>query len=123
MTHVEQAHVDAVGKAADLYGRIKTDSTQCGHSANVRMNLHLNGNVLSISQITLDFLILRHPIEHPPTQAEVDMWVDDNHQRWPVYLLEGISAAKDRTKIAKSARQPAIAQPWSQWNSTKAVLL
>jgi hypothetical protein len=70
------------------------------HSAVVRMELHVNGHVLSIGQLGPDFLILDKPADHPPGEAEIAMWVDDHASRWPVYLVDGIAAGRDETRIA-----------------------
>jgi hypothetical protein len=42
-----------------------------GHSANVVMELILNGRSLPIAQMGPDFLLLESPIEYPPALADV----------------------------------------------------
>jgi hypothetical protein len=69
------------------------------HSADVRMELRLNGSVLKISHLGRDYLILAQPIDHPPAQAEIVMSVDGKHSRWMVRLPAGLSAASLRTDI------------------------
>jgi hypothetical protein len=73
---------------------------QNGHSAKVRMTLHLNGHTLSIAQMGPDFVILRQPVEHPPADAEITFVVDEQEERWPVYLPDGIRG--EQTKVAVS---------------------
>ena len=70
-----------------------------GHSADVRMELRLNGHVLPIAQLAPDYLILANPIDHPPAQAEIAMSIDDQRTRWPVFLPAGLSVGQRRTKI------------------------
>lgn len=70
------------------------------HSAVVRMELHVNGHVLSIGQLGPDFVILDDPTDHPAGQAEVTMSVDGHASRWPVYLVDGIAIGQDKTRIA-----------------------
>ena len=70
-----------------------------GYSADVRIHLNVNGYVLPVAQLGPDFLTLRSVTEHPPTKEEIVMSVDGNERRWNVFLPEGISAGKTRTKI------------------------
>jgi hypothetical protein len=70
-----------------------------GHSADVRIQLRLNGHVLSVAQLGPDFLILRKPAEHTPAQAEIAMSVDGEEERWPVYLTDGIQPGQVKTRI------------------------
>jgi len=71
-----------------------------GHSANVRMELHINGDVMSIGQLGPDFIMLDDPADHAPGTAEIAMWVDGQASRWPVYLVDGIAADRDKTRIS-----------------------
>jgi hypothetical protein len=75
-----------------------------GHSAEVRMELRVNGRVLKISQLGPDFLILREPVEYPPSHAEISMSIDGTESHWFVQLPAGISPALERTRIAEAAR-------------------
>jgi hypothetical protein len=72
-----------------------------GHSADVRMELRLNGHVLPIAQLGPDFLVLTAPIDHPPGEAEITLSIDGHESRWPVRLQEGLSAVQRRTRIAR----------------------
>jgi hypothetical protein len=76
------------------------DSKNRGYSADVRMQLTVNENVLTIGQLGPDFIILRNPANHPPTEAEIAMWIDGRERRWNVYLPDGISAGTPQTRIA-----------------------
>ena len=78
-----------------MTGNLKVPS----YSARVRMELRLNGSVLTISHLGPDYLILTEPVDHPPTQAEIAMSVDGNESRWAVQLPAGLSAASRRTSI------------------------
>jgi hypothetical protein len=71
-----------------------------GYSADIRIQLNLNGHKLNVAQLGPDFLTVRDVVEHPPTDAEIVMSIDGEVERWNVYLPEGISPSKSRTKIA-----------------------
>jgi hypothetical protein len=63
------------------------------------MELRLNGHVLPIAQMAPGFLVLRHPFDHPPADAEVYLRIDDSESRWRVHLVEGISAERRKTQV------------------------
>jgi hypothetical protein len=69
------------------------------HSADIRMQLAVNGHTFVIGHLGPEFVILRNPIDHPPAQGEITMSVDGRVRRWRVQLPEGISAHKPRTRI------------------------
>lgn len=71
-----------------------------GYSADVRMQLNVNGFVLAIGQLGPDFIILRDSVDHPPTEAEIVMSIDGEESRWNVELPNGISPERLRTKTA-----------------------
>ena len=71
-----------------------------GHSADVRIELNINGFTLNVAQLGPDFLTVRKPTEHPPALAEIMMSIDGKVRRWTVHLPDGISAGRPRTKIA-----------------------
>jgi hypothetical protein len=70
-----------------------------GHSADVRMQLFVDGHVLSIGQLGLGFMILENPTDHGPMEAEVAMSVDGRESRWTVHLPDGISSTEPHTRI------------------------
>jgi hypothetical protein len=47
-----------------------------------------------------DFVVLKQPFEHPPAAAELFLRIDDSESTWVVYLAEGISSARRKTKLA-----------------------
>jgi hypothetical protein len=71
----------------------------CGYSADVRMELHVNGHIFAIGQLGPDFLILDNPADHPPATAEIALAIDGRVKRWPVQLPDGLSAGKPETRI------------------------
>jgi hypothetical protein len=73
-----------------------------GHSAQVRMELFLDGQVLPIAQFGPDFLILEKPADHSPTNGEILMSIDGHERRWTVYLPDGLVAGQLKTRIAPS---------------------
>jgi hypothetical protein len=64
------------------------------------MELSVNSHVLSIAQLGPDFLILDTPVEHPPSDAEIAIWIDGHERRWHVFLTDGITAGQPTTRIA-----------------------
>ena len=70
-------------------------------SADVRMQLNVNGCVLPIAQLGPDFIILREPAAHPPSEAEVFMSIDGKESRWNVYLPHGIDGQSRTTTKTK----------------------
>jgi hypothetical protein len=75
----------------------------CRYSADVRMQLCVNGHVFKIGQLGPDFIILDNPIDHPPADAEIAMSIDGRQRRWSVHLPEGVSAGQLKTKTAPCA--------------------
>jgi hypothetical protein len=71
-----------------------------GHSAEVKMELWLNGTSLPVGQLGPDFLLLKDAIERPPGKATLVVRVDEGERRWQVALPEGISATSRRVTIA-----------------------
>jgi hypothetical protein len=76
-----------------------------GFSAEVRMELRVHDQVLSIGQLGPDFLILENPADHPPADAEITVWIDGRERRWKVHLPDGIESGKIRTRTSRGAVQ------------------
>lgn len=53
-----------------------------------------------MAQLGPDFLLLKTPIDHPPSDATVVLCVDENERQWQVHLPEGIAAASRRVAIS-----------------------
>ncbi len=75
-------------------------SSQGGYSAQVKMRLLVNGDVLSVAQMGPDFLLVDKPIDHLPCNASLTLRVDQSERRWDVHLPQGISATSKRVPIA-----------------------
>lgn len=78
-----------------------TQSIRHAHSADVHMSLTVNGQTMKIGQMGPRFLLVRKPIDCPPTDGEVFLSIDGHEQRWRVHLPKGISAAEPRIEIGK----------------------
>jgi hypothetical protein len=78
---------------------MKTNSTTSGHSADVRIDLCVNGHILSVAQLGPGYVILKEPCEHPPARGEIALAVDGQERRWHVQLADGITAGKSKTRI------------------------
>ena len=76
------------------------DSKNAGYSADVRIQLNVNGFVLNVAQLGPDFLTVRNATEHPPAEAEIVMSIDGEVSRWNVFLPDGISPDRAHTRIA-----------------------
>src|ERR1041384_5402438 len=70
-----------------------------GHSADVRINLILNGHSIPVAQLGPGFLLLDRPKDHPPGPASIVLRVDQSEERWDVHLPQGISADCKRVAI------------------------
>jgi hypothetical protein len=70
------------------------------HSADVRMELTVNGHILPISELGPGFLVLTAGVNHPPTDAEIMLRIDGHEDRWRVRLDDGISAGRTETRIS-----------------------
>jgi hypothetical protein len=70
------------------------------YSADVRMELSVNGAVFSIGQLGPDYLILDDPTDHPPAEGEITVSIDGRVKRWRVQLPDGIAAGTLETRIA-----------------------
>jgi hypothetical protein len=79
---------------------MKTSSSYGGHSALVRMRLHLNGTSYRIAHMGPDFLLIESPTDQPPARATIEMQVDDSQRVWEVELPHGIKADNERVAIA-----------------------
>jgi hypothetical protein len=75
--------------------------TRRSHSADVRMELRINGHILPISQLGPDFLILTASADHPPTDAEILLSIDGHEDRWMVRLDHGIAFGRHETRISQ----------------------
>jgi hypothetical protein len=69
-------------------------------SADVQMQLNLNGHILSIGQLGPDFIMLDDPVDHPPADAEIRIAIDGREKRWRVHLIDGIAAGTRKTRTA-----------------------
>ena len=70
-----------------------------GHSAQVNIQLLIDGSIVPVSQLGPDFLFLGAPFEHPPGKACLVLQVDQSERRWDICLPNGISAAANRVII------------------------
>lgn len=61
-----------------------------GNSADVHIHLVLNHRSLPVARLGPDFLILHEPSEHPVSDAEMCLIVDDQEDRWAIRLPQGI---------------------------------
>jgi hypothetical protein len=74
-------------------------TTGGGHSADVRIDLAVNGHVFSVAKLGPDFLVVRNPVAHPPSEAEITLSIDGHEQRWRVELIDGILAGGGDTRF------------------------
>ena len=77
----------------------KSPNFEC-HSADVRLELRLNGHILSISQLCPDFFVFANPINYPPTEAEIGMSIAGHESGWRVRPIKGLSTERRKSRIA-----------------------
>jgi hypothetical protein len=76
-----------------------THKNHQGYSADVRMQLNVNGHAFVVGHLGPGFVILDNPTDHPPALAQMTLSIDGHVERWQVQLPEGISADRCRTPI------------------------
>ncbi|HUY35658.1 MAG TPA: hypothetical protein VMV69_23140 [Pirellulales bacterium] len=67
-----------------------------GYSAEVRLELVIDGRSLDVEQVGPRSCLLAEPIDHPPGEAEVVMHVDGQRRTWRVAIPQGISRISKR---------------------------
>lgn len=72
-----------------------------GHSAKVRLSLHVADRIIPLSHVGPDSCVSRQPIDLPPQAAELVVDIDANRHTHRVFLPEGMSAASPTTTIRK----------------------
>jgi len=65
-------------------------SETTGHSAKVEIRLRVQGMVLNVAQVREESLILRDQCELPPCYGLIEIVVDGDLDRYPIYLHAGI---------------------------------
>ena len=71
-----------------------------GHSADVKMELILNGHTLPVAQLGPDFLVLDRPVDYPAGSGDILMIVDGEAERWTVRLPDGIQTTRRKVAIS-----------------------
>ncbi len=74
-------------------------SVRSTHSADVRIELTVNGQVFSVASLGPNFAVLRNPVAHPPGEAELMLSIDGHEERWRVELIDGILAGGEDTRF------------------------
>jgi hypothetical protein len=75
-------------------------SSYCGHSADVRITLLLDGHSVPVAQLGPGFLILDAPGNHPPGEGRLVLRVDQSERTWSVRLPNGICSGSKRVAIS-----------------------
>jgi hypothetical protein len=75
-------------------------SNNGGHSAQVKIQLLIDGGSVPVAQMGPDFLFIDAPFDHPPSEASLILRVDQSERRWDVCLPIGMSASSNRVSIA-----------------------
>lgn len=73
-----------------------------GHSAHVQIILHVGQHAVPVSHMGPDFLILKETFSTPATEGIIVLAIDDQAERIPVRLPQGISADTRRVVIAEA---------------------
>jgi hypothetical protein len=77
-------------------------SSSNGYSANVRLTLVVDGRSFKLAQTGPDFVILREPMDLPPSEAEIVTDIDGQVERWRVHLPEGAHSDKLQVRAVDS---------------------
>ena len=72
-----------------------------GHSAQVKIQLLIDGGAIPVAQLGPDFLLLDAPFDYPPGNARLFLQVDQSERRWEVCLPNGISASSSRVCVVR----------------------
>jgi hypothetical protein len=80
-----------------------TEQNYGAHSAEVEMQLFINGTPISITHMGPDFLLVECAEDYPPCEATIFLKVDRSERRWKVRLPNGISAKSRRVAVALAA--------------------
>lgn len=72
-------------------------------SSEVDIQMIVDEQVLSVSQIGPEQLTLEFPVSLPPCEADVVLTVDGQASRWTVRLPEGASAESRQVKTEQLA--------------------
>src|SRR6266487_1426894 len=80
-----------------------SNSSQGGHSAEVKMRLLLRGRSFGVVQLGADFLFLDVATDQAPGEGSLVLRVDRSVRRWRVRLPDGISAGSKRVTITTAA--------------------
>lgn len=73
-----------------------------GHSALVQITLHVGQHAVPVSHMGPDFLLLKETLSSSATEGTVVLTIDDQVQRIPVLLPQGIRAGIRRVMIAEA---------------------
>ena len=72
---------------------------QSAYSAEVQLDLVIEGRSIPLAQISRDWIVLREPMDLEPGFGEVVATIDGNERRWPVSLTEGSCATAAKVAI------------------------
>ncbi|MCG8421711.1 MAG: hypothetical protein MJE77_27650 [Proteobacteria bacterium] len=70
------------------------------YSADVNLLLIVGERQFALSQIGPDDIVVQHPSELPPCDAELIMQLDGERHNWLVTLVDGMSATSPVVRIA-----------------------
>jgi hypothetical protein len=94
------------------------------HSAQVNIDLHLAGRVLSIHELGPDFCTIRErdvpAADISPCEGEISMSIDGKLKRWRIHLPEGIRAGHPEMRIVALADDKKVT--WEEIFATKLIV-
>jgi hypothetical protein len=70
------------------------------HSAQVSMDLIVDGKSISITHMGPDYIRIDPTFDFPPCEACIHMQVDEDESQWKVRLPKGISKLSTRVELA-----------------------
>lgn len=72
-----------------------------GHSAQVKIQLLIEGGAFPVAQLGPDFLLLPYPVDHPPAAGVLVLQVDQRERRWNVHLPDGMVSSSNRVSVVR----------------------
>jgi hypothetical protein len=66
------------------------------------MHLSVNGHSLPVRELGPGFLVLAHSIDHPPTEAELFLFIDGKERRRTIWLSKGLKKSECEIDISRA---------------------
>jgi len=68
------------------------------------MQLIVNGDVIRITHMASDYVLVQRDHEYPPGEATIILQVDNSRREWTVSLPQGITKESSKVMLALSEK-------------------